>query len=57
MKFVPHSLLFELKQETWLTNFGVIATRNYLAAISDLSYTTTPHQLRPAQPVINLQMG
>jgi hypothetical protein len=35
---MPHSLPFELKQETWLANFGVIAMRNYLAAISDLSY-------------------
>jgi hypothetical protein len=57
MKFVPHSLPFELKQETWLANFGVIAMRNYLAAISDLSYMTTPHQSWPARPAVNLQMG
>jgi hypothetical protein len=57
MKFVPRSLPFELKQEIWLANFGVIATKKYLAAVSDLSYTTMPHQLWPARLAVNLQMG
>jgi hypothetical protein len=57
MKFVLHSLPFKLKQETWLNNFGLTAMRNYLAAVSCLSYTTMPPQLQPAQPAVNVQMG
>jgi hypothetical protein len=57
MKFEPHSLPFKQKQETWLASFGVIAMRNYLAAVLDLSYPTTPYQFQPDLPAVNLQTG
>jgi len=57
MKFEQHSLPFKQKQETWLASFGVFAMRNYLEAVLDLSYMTTPHQSWPALPAVNLQTG